>query len=276
MESLSLTTLTYKFVTPNIVHVEFNRAQKLNSMTSQFFEELNTLFTTLNKLPELRVVILTGSGKCFTAGLDLFEAASVTNFDEDLDQARKSIRIYNLIKKWQDDLNSIIKLKVPVLVGIHNYCIGGGVDLITGCDIRYCTEDAKFSIKEIDIGMCADIGTFPRINQIIGNDSLIRELAFTGRVLDSQEALKYGLVSRVFKDKDEMVKEMIKVAENISSKSPVGIYTIKKVLNGLRRENMEKGLEYVALMNHTMILTNDVAEAVNANLSKGIAKFSKL
>lgn len=75
-----------------------------------------------------------------------------------MDQARKSIQLYNLIRDWQESLSSILKLKVPVIVGIHSFCIGGGVDLISGCDIRFCTEDAKFSIKEVDIGMCADIG----------------------------------------------------------------------------------------------------------------------
>ena len=271
-----LETIQTNFLTPTILHVELNRPSALNAMNKNFFSELNQLFCYLNTHPLLRVVILTGAGKLFSAGLDLKEAVTMFQFDDTLDQARKSILIYNLIKEWQGALSTLIKLRVPVLTGIHSHCIGAGFDLISGSDIRYCTEDAKFSIKEIDIGMVADIGTFPRVPLLISNESLVRELAFTGRALTADEAFKFGLVSKVFKTKDEMVKALIASAEEISSKSPVAIYSIKKVMNKVKFGNMEEALEYVALLNMSMLFTNDVSEAITANLSKGKAKFSKL
>lgn len=272
----TLETLQTTFLTPTILHVELNRPKSLNAMNKTMFSEIYKLFTYLNSHSLLRVVILTGAGRLFTAGLDLKEELTTFQFDETLDQARKSILIYKLIKEWQQSLSSLIKLRVPVLIGVHNFCIGGGVDLISGADIRYCTEDAKFSIKEIDIGMVADIGTFPRVPLLMSNESLVRELAFTGRVLTAEEALKFGFVSKVFKSKEELIEGLRRTAEEISTKSPVAVYSIKKVMNKVRFGNMEEGLEYVAMMNMSMIFTNDVTEAVTANLSKSKAKFSKL
>lgn len=272
----TLETLKTTFLTPTILHVELNRPSSLNAMNRTFFSEINKLFTYLNSHSLLRVVILTGSGRLFTAGLDLKEAVSVFESNESLDQARRSLQLYNLIKDWQQSLSSLTKLRVPVLIGIHSYCIGGGLDLISGADIRFCTEDAKFSIKEVDIGIAADIGTFPRIPLLMSNESLVREMAFTGRSLSGEEALKFGLVSKLFKTKEEMLVGLTKSAVEISEKSPVAIYTIKKVMNKVKFGNMEEALEYVALMNMSMTFTNDVSEAITASISKGKAKFSKL
>ncbi len=272
----SLETIKATYLSQTILHVELNRPLAMNAMNKKLFAEIKQLFTYLNTTELLRVVILTGAGKLFTAGLDLKEAVGLFQFDDSLDSARKSYRIYQLIKDWQESLSTLIKLRVPVLVGVHSHCIGGGLDLFSGADIRYCTEDAKFSIKEIDIGMVADIGTFPRIPIIMNNESIVREMAFTGRILTAEEAFKFGLVSKVFKNKEDLLKGLIVTAEEISRKSPVAIYAIKKVMNKVKFGNMEEGLEYVALMNMSMIFTNDVSEAITANMSKGKAKFSKL
>ena len=148
--------------------------------------------------------------------------------------------------------------------------------MITACDIRYCTKDAKFTIKEIDIAICADLGTLQRLPLVMANDSLIRELAFTGRIFDSNEASKYGLVSRVCESKEDLDKDVLKLAETIASKSPVVVYAIKKVLNASRKGKVNKGLEYVALMNQSIIFSEDVGEAIRASMTKEVAKFSKL
>lgn len=272
----SLETLKTTFLSPTVLHVELNRPKSLNAMNKKMFEEINYLFTYLNTHSLLRVVILTGFGKVFSVGLDLKEAVSLFQYDESLDQARKSLAFYNTVKQFQQSCSSLVKLRVPVLIGIHNHCVGGGINLITGGDIRYCTEDAKFSIKEVDIGIAADVGAFPRMQQIMGNESLIRELAFTGRVLTADEALKFGFVSKVFKNTEDLMKGLRATAEEISSKSPVAVYSIKKVMNNVKYKNMEEFLEYVALNNMAMIFSNDVSEAISATLSKSKPKFSKL
>ena len=272
----SLSTLQASFLTPTILHVELIRPKSVNAMNKQMFSEIKKLFTYLNTHPLVRVVILTASGKIFSAGLDLKEAITIFAFDDQLDQARKSMQFYNQLKEFQESLSSLVKLRVPVLIGIHGHCVGGALNLITGGDVRFCTEDSKFSLKEIDIGIVADIGAFPRLPLIMGNESFVREMAFTGRAISADEALKFGLVSKVFKTKEDLLSGLKNIAEEISSKSPVAIYAIKKVMNKTKFGNMEDVLEYVALMNMSMTFTNDVSEAITANLSKGKAIFSKL
>jgi delta(3,5)-delta(2,4)-dienoyl-CoA isomerase len=128
--------------------------------------------------------------------------------------------------------------KVPVIVAIHNLCIGAGLDFSAPCDIRYCTSDAKFTIKEVDIGMCADIGVIQHITKVCGNDSFVREMALTGRYFTAPEALKHGYVSRVFDEREQMMRSALETAELIASKSPVGISTIKESLNFSRNHKV--------------------------------------
>ena len=167
-------------------------------------------------------------------------------------------------------------MRVPILIGVHGFCVGAGLNLITGGDIRFCTEDAKFSLKEVDIGIAADIGAFPRLPLIMSNESFIREISYTGRPISAQEAEKYGLVSRVFKNQEEMILGLKGLAEEISCKSPVAIYSLKRVMNRTKFGGMEEVLEYVAMNNMAMTFTNDVGEAISANLAKGKGTFAKL
>ena len=122
----------------------------------------------------------------------------------------------------------VAKCRIPSLIGIHNKCIGGGVDLASLCDIRYCTEDASFSIKEVDVGMVADIGTLQTMPWKIGNDSVYRELVMTGRFFGAKEAKEIGFMGKVFKDKDAMVEGLLETAACIAKKSLVAIYGIKQ------------------------------------------------
>ncbi|CAD8176352.1 unnamed protein product [Paramecium pentaurelia] len=256
-----------------IYHLEINRPKQLNAMSSQLFQDFKTVVDIINQTDDVRVVVLTGRGKHFCAGLDLKEAPQMFQFPDELDQARRSIRIYDLIKDWQFAMTSLSRIRVPVIVGIQGYCLGGGIDLITSADIRYCSEDANFSIKEIDIGMAADIGTLQRLGVQNANTSLFRELAYTGRIFNAQEALSLGLVSKVVKN-DQLNDEIFKLAEIIASKSPVGCYTIKSIVT--REQNLDSQLDVMARTNMAMLFTNDMATAITASMTKGKAEFPKL
>ncbi|CAD8094529.1 unnamed protein product [Paramecium sonneborni] len=256
-----------------IYHLEINRPKQLNAMSVQLFQDFKAAVDIINKTDDIRVVVLTGRGKQFCVGLDLKEAPEMFQFPDELDQARKSIRIYDLIKDWQYAMTSLIRIRVPVIVGVQGYCLGGGIDLITSADIRYCTEDAKFSIKEIDIGMAADIGTLQRLGLQNSNTSLFRELAYTGRMFNAQEALTLGLVSKVVKN-EQLNDEIFKLAELIASKSPIGCYTIKSILT--REQNLDSQLDVMARTNMAMLFTNDMPIALAASLTKGKAEFPKL
>ncbi|CAD8181763.1 unnamed protein product [Paramecium octaurelia] len=256
-----------------IYHLEINRPKQLNTMSKQLFQDLKASVDIINQTDDVRVVVFTGRGKHFCAGLDLKEAPSMFQTPEELDQARKSIRIYDLIKDWQLAMTSLSRIRVPVIVGIQGCCFGGAIDLITSADIKYCSEDAKFSIKEIDIGMAADIGTLQRLGQQNANTSLFREQAYTGRIFDAQEALHLGLVSKVVKN-DQLNDEIFKLAEIIASKSPIGIYTIKSILT--RESNLDSQLEVMARTNMSLGFTNDMPTGITALITKGKAEFPKL
>ncbi|CAD8161993.1 unnamed protein product [Paramecium octaurelia] len=257
----------------SIYHLEINRPKSLNSMSSQLFQDFKAAVDLINKADDVRVVVLTGRGNHFCAGLDLKEAPLMFQFHEDMDQARKSIRIYDLLKDWQLAMTSLSRIKVPVIVGIQGYCLGGGVDLITSADIRYCSEDAKFSIKEIDLAMAPDIGTLQRLGLQNANTSLFRELAYTGRTFSAQEALKLGLVSKIVKN-ENLNEEIFKLAELIATKSPVGCYTIKSILT--REQNLDQHLDVMARTNMAMLFTNDIPIAITSSMTKTKPEYPKL
>lgn len=169
------------------------------------------------------------------------------------------------------------KCPQPVLVAVHNACIGGGIDLMTACDIRYCTQDAFFSIKEVDVGLAADVGTLQRIQHVIGASSLVRELAYTARRMEADEALKCGFVTRVFPNKEEMLKHTLAMAGEIAAKSPIAIAGTKHNLNYSRGRTVEESLAYMGTWNAAMLQTEDMMKAAQASIAKGPApEFAKL
>lgn len=159
---------------------------------------------------------------------------------------------------------------------IHGACIGAGVDLITACDIRLCTQDSYYSVKEVDIGLAADLGSLQRLTKSIGNQSLVRELCFTGRKLKADEAMRVGLVSRVFEDWSGMEVGALGMAGVIVEKSPVAIAGTKRALIHARDHSVSEGLEYIANWNSAMLQSEDIIKAIEASLSKKPPKFSNL
>lgn len=161
------------------------------------------------------------------------------------DLARKGQVMSRKIKSYQDSVSSIERCVKPVIAAVHSACVGAGVDIAVTTDIRYCSKDAWFQVKEVDLGMAADVGTLQRLPKAIGNQSLVRELCFTARKIDSAEALSIGLVNRVFDDKEALINAAIEVAENIAQKSPVGIQATKKnIIYSLDHTNSD-GLNHI-------------------------------
>lgn len=161
------------------------------------------------------------------------------------DVARKGRYLEQIIRLYQDSMSSLEKCPKPVVAAIHSACIGAGIDMITASDIRYCSQDAFFSVKEVDIGMAADVGTLQRLPKIMGNQSLVRELCFTARKFSSREALEHGMVSKVLPDRDCLIQEALNVAELIAQKSPIAVQTTKQnLIYSLNRTNQE-GLDHI-------------------------------
>ena len=232
----------------------------------------------INRNSEVRVVIMSSTGKHFCAGMDL-DAFShgVDNIPNDKkpDAARVGEAIYRSAKELQGYISSMEKIRVPVIVAIQGGCIGGAVDMVTACDIRLATAKAFFCIQEINIGMAADVGTLQRLPRLIP-DSKMRELAYTGRRMYADEAKSSGLVSDTYDSQEDMLAAAKELAEQIASKSPIAIHGLKAVMNYSRDHTIEDSLEYNALWSGAMLSQEDMTEAISAFLEKREATFKKL
>ncbi|KAG1935298.1 delta(3,5)-Delta(2,4)-dienoyl-CoA isomerase, mitochondrial-like [Pimephales promelas] len=273
------TTLSVSRPVDTVTHVEICRPEKRNAMNKAFWLEMVDCFNQIAEDSECRVVVFSGAGKIFTSGIDLMGMASDILQPEGDDTARISWNLRRTIAKYQESFSVIEKCPKPVIVAVHGGCIGGGVDLITACDIRLCTQDAWFQIKEVDIGLAADVGTLQRLPKVIGSRSLVNELAFTARKMHADEAKSCGLVSRVFPDKEAMMAGALEMAGEIASKSPVGVQGTKVNLLYSRDHSVAESLDYMSTWNMSMLQTQDLLKSAQAAMEKKSLKeiiFSKL
>lgn len=211
-----------------------------------FHSEIKDCFEALAINPDCRAIVLSAAGKHFCAGIDL---NSMMNLGQDMgeteDVARKGIVLERTIKLYQDSISAVERCPKPVIMAVHQACIGAGVDLITAADIRYSTQDAFFQVKEVEIGMAADVGTLQRLPKVIGSQSLARELCYTGRRFEAVEAERSGLISRLYPDKDALVSGALAVAEDIASKSPIAVQTTKESLVYSLEHTNQEGLDHI-------------------------------
>ncbi|WP_255435228.1 crotonase/enoyl-CoA hydratase family protein [Rhodoferax sp. BLA1] len=259
-------TLTVSLV-DHIATIRLNRPDKANAMNLTMWHELRRAFQWVDATPEARVAILEGEGKAFTAGIDLQMMMGMGDQIQNDCEARTRENLRQVILDLQDTLTSLERCRKPVLAAIHGACIGGGIDLICCADMRYCSADAHFSIKEIDIGMTADVGTLQRLPKLIG-EGLARELAYTARKFDAAEALQMRLVNRVFDSREAMQAGVRQIATTIVAKSPLSIRGTKEMITYARDHSVADGLNYVATWNAAMLLSNDLQEAMMANMGK--------
>ncbi|XP_008307130.1 delta(3,5)-Delta(2,4)-dienoyl-CoA isomerase, mitochondrial isoform X2 [Cynoglossus semilaevis] len=273
------TTLAISHPAENITHVELHRPEKINAMNKAFWREMVECFNEISSDPDCRVVLVSAAGKIFTAGVDLMDLSGEILQPKGDDVARISWNLRQIIVKFQETFSVIEKCPKPVVVAVHGACIGGGVDLITACDIRLCSQDAWFQVKEVDIGLAADVGTLQRLPKVIGSRSLVNELALTARKMFADEAKSCGLVSRVFPDKEAMMAAALELAAEIAARSPVAVQGTKANLIYSRDHSVDEGLNYMATWNMSMLQTQDLIKSAQAAMEKKSPKavtFSKL
>ena len=251
----------------HIAHVILSRGEELNTMIKDFWAELPNLIDEISNEGKARVILISAEGKHFTAGMDLrnFTDSDLTGNNEH--QGLQNEAIYRLTKDLQYSFSSLEKSRIPVIVAIQGACVGGGVDLISACDIRYATKDAFFCIQETNLGLVADVGTLQRLPKLIP-EGIVRELALTGRKFHADEALKYGLISSISDDQESMMEQAINTAKEIASKSPLAISGIKEVINYSRDHSVDESLNYVALWNAAMKYEDDLKETFIAKMEK--------
>ncbi len=270
---MAYTTFSYA-VADHIAHIELSRPQALNTMNAEFWSEIPAVFAEIDADPTVRCVVISSTGKHFTAGLDLnWAGSSLADRHQDLGRAREQFRRH--IKYMQESFNAVDRCRVPVIAAIQGGCIGGGVDFITACDIRLGSADCFFTIQEVNIAIVADVGTLQRMPHLLPQ-GLIRELAFTGRRWRAEEAAAQGFLNRVLPDHDATVAAGMEMAREIAGKSPLAVTGIKQVLNAGRDMTIDQGLEYVAVWNAAMLQGDDMKRAVMAQMQKGQASFDDL
>ena len=250
----------------HVAHVAFNRPDRANALNQTAWHEMKTIFEELDDNDDVRVVILSGEGKHFCGGIDLELLMSIGSMNGKC-EGRKREKLRRQVLELQAPINAIEQCSKPVLAAIHGGCIGGAVDIVTACDMRYCTDDAYFCIREIDMGMVADIGTLQRLPKLIAS-GIVREMAYTGRNVFGPEAERIGLANRSYADRPTLLTEVQQIAETIAKKSPLSIRGTKVILNHSRDHSVADGLDYMATWNAAMLLSTDLTEAFQAKIQK--------
>ncbi len=257
-----------------VARISMNRPDKANGMTPDFWTELPRLIELLERDETVRCAVITGEGKHFTGGMDLAAFGSIAALFQQ-EAARAAYALREKILKLQDAFTAIERARFPVIAAIHGACIGGGIDMITACDMRIASEDAFFSIEEINIGMTADVGTLQRLPKLIA-PSVAAELAYTGRRFQAQEAQQIGLVSRLSQTREALLQDAMTIATDIADKSPLAIAGIKRNLAYSRDHGVADGLDYIATWNAGMLRGDDLTRAVSATMAKKQAVFADL
>lgn len=259
-----------------VAHIVLKRPEALNSMPRAFWNELPEIVADIDDNARARVIVISSTGKHFTAGMDI----SVFTDGEGVsagagDPWSRAEAFRQFVMTLQNSFSCLDNARMPVIAAIQGGCIGGGVDMSSACDIRYCTEDAFFQIAEINIGMTADVGTFPRLCKLIP-EGWVRELAYSGRRLPAAAAKQIGLVNEVFATQEEMLSNVMKLAAEIAEKSPVAVAGSKRMINYARDHSQADGLDYIATWQAGMFSPPHMAEAFAAKAQKRPANFPDL
>jgi len=260
-----------------VTEVRLNRPESLNSMIPAFWTELPRIIRELDAGGDTRAIVLSSTGKHFCAGMDLsvFTGGSSLGGPVEGEVGRQRANLRRHILELQETFSSLEKSRVPILAAIQGGAIGGAVDMITACDMRYMSEEAFICIQEINIGMTADVGTLQRLPKIIP-EGIARELAYTGRRMGAAEAKACGLINEVFPDYEALHAGVMAVAKQIVAKSPLAIWGTKEMINYSRDHSVEDSLNYIATWQTGMFQPADMAESFRAKSEKRDPEFDDL
>ena len=264
-------------IADGVAHIQMKRPEALNSMTRAFWSELPAMVRDIDRGAKARVIVLSSTGKHFCAGMDLEvfaeNGALASARTADPHVVAESFR--HLVLGLQETFSCLDEVRMPVIAAIQGGCIGGAVDMTSACDIRYCTEDAFFCIQEINIGMTADVGTFPRLCKLIP-EGWLREMAYTGRRLPARKAEAIGLVNSVYPDHAAMMEAVMATAREIASKNPLAVTGSKVMINYARDHSIKDALDYIAVWQTGMFSRPHMAEAFKAQQEKRPPNFPNL
>ena len=270
MDKLSCFSLS---IENHVAHLVLNRPEAMNTMGSTFWKELDAVLKRLHSSGEARALVISSTGKHFSAGMALETFGGAIQMDDHSPEGRAAI--FDSLTDMQATFTLLETMRIPVIAAIHGGCIGGAVDMVTACCIRYATADAFFCIQEINIGMVADVGTLQRLPKLLPM-GLVKELAYTGRRLPAAKALALGLVTEVFDTPEALVAGALQAAKEIASKPPVAIWGTKQALNYARDHSVEDSLRQMGWLQGAIWSNPHVKEAITAMKQKREAHFPGL
>jgi enoyl-CoA hydratase len=261
-------------VADGIAHLQLNRPERMNTMTPAFFPLLRDAVQALHDAGQVRVLVISSTGKHFSAGmaLDTF-AGSEAMLHTETPRARLSFQ--DSLRRLMACFDVLDTVHFPVICAMQGGCIGGALDLATACDLRYCSADAFFCVQEINIGMTADVGVLQRLPKIVA-PAVAREMAYTGERLPAERALAVGLVNAVLPDAVALLAHAMTVARSIAAKSPLAIAGSKLALNFARDHGTAAALAQMTLLQSAIFDTAEMAEAIGAWKDKRDGNFAPL
>ncbi|MGF2945265.1 crotonase/enoyl-CoA hydratase family protein [Mycobacterium sp. Lab-001] len=247
---------------------------KGNAMGPAFWSEMPELFAALDADHNVRAIVITGSGRNFSYGLDVpAMGGTFTALLAGDALARPRAEFHAEIRRMQNAISAVADCRTPTIAAVHGWCIGGGVDLISAVDIRYASTDAKFSVREVKLAIVADVGSLARLPMIL-SDGHLRELALTGKDIDAARAEKIGLVNEVFDDAEATLAAAHATAAEIAANPPLTVHGVKDVLDQQRIAAVSESLRYVAAWNAAFLPSKDLTEGISATFEKRPARFT--
>ena len=257
----------------HVAHLVLNRPEALNTMGPRFWAELDTVLSDLHKNNAARALVISSTGKHFSAGMALDTFAGAIQMDDQTPEGRAAI--FDSLTAMQATFTKIEALRIPVIAALHGGVIGGAVDMVTACCIRYGSQDTFFCIQEINIGMVADVGTLQRLPKLVPL-AVVKELAYTGRRMAADKALGYGLLNAVFDTHEETVKAALQCAAEIASKPPVAIWGTKQAVHYARDHTVDEALKQMGWLQAAIWSNRHVGEAVSAFQGKRSGNYPDL
>ncbi len=258
-----------------IAHIRLNSPQTMNAMNKSFWNELPEIVEAIDAEALARVIVISSTGKHFSAGMDLSVFGGGLSGGGEHDRYIRAEAFRSNVRYIQGSFNALEDARIPVLIACQGGVIGGAVDMVSAADIRWCTKDAFFCIQEVNIAMTADVGTFPRLQRIIP-EGWVREMAYTGRRLPADKAKEIGLVNEVYDTQEDMLAAVMATAKEIASKDPLTVTGSKVLINYGRDHSTKDTLDYIGVWNAGMLPPERMAEAFAARTEKREPNFSDL
>lgn len=262
-------------IADHIAHIQLSRPEQMNSMNKAFWKELPRLIGTIDSQSLARVIVISSTGKHFSAGMDLSVFSDPNAIPMAGDPGRMGENLRRVVMQLQESLSSLEKARIPVLAAIHGGCVGGALDMVCAADCRYASQDAFFTIKETELGITADVGTLQRFPKLV-SQGMVRELAYTGRKFSASEAEAMGLVNRVFPDQEALLAGVMDIAAQIAANSPLAVVGCKEMLNYSRDHSVQDSLSYMATWQSGMFRQDDMMKSFVAKSQKAQPSYDEV